>query len=403
MPKPPPPPGLSRLLTLVLAFSCGAVAANLYYAQPLVNLIGPQIGLHPALAGLIVTLTQIGYATGLLVLVPLGDQIENRRLVVITLCCSVLVLLGAAVAPSAGPFLLASLLIGITSVAVQMMVPIAAHLAPEAARGRVVGNVMSGLLLGILLARPIGSLLADAFGWRAVFGLSAGLMAVLAVVLRLVVPQRQPAPGMRYGGLLLSLWPLLRDTPVLQRRAAYHACLFASFSLFWTAVPMLLAGPAYGLSQRGIALFALAGAAGALTAPLAGRLADAGWGRLVTFVALLTVAAAFLLARLGSGGSLAALVVAGILLDAGVQANLVTGQRAIYTLGGHIRSRLNGLYMAIFFGGGAIGSAVASPAMAQGGWNAVTWLGFGFPALALLLFATELRATPAAAGTRARP
>ncbi len=383
------PPGLSRTLTFVLAFSCGAVVANLYYVQPLVGIVAPEIGLSGTLAGLIVTLTQLGYALGLLVLVPLGDQLENRRLVVVTLGCEVVVLLGASLAGSALPFLTAAFLIGLSSVSVQMMVPIAANLAPKASRGRVVGNVMSGLLLGILLARPIGSLVAHALGWRAVFWMSAGVLAGLAVVLRLVLPKRQPAPGMRYGRLLLSLWPLLRGTRVLQRRALYHACLFASFSLFWTGVPMLLSGPVFGLSQRGIALFALAGAAGALVAPLAGRLADRGYSRVVTGIALAAVAAAFLLARLGGHGSLAALVVAGIMLDSGVQANLVTGQRAIYTLGDNIRSRLNGLYMAIFFAGGALGSALTSPAMAWGGWNTVTWLGVAFPVAALVLFATE--------------
>ena len=405
-----PPPGLSRTLTFVLAFSCGAVVANLYYVQPLVGIVGPEIGLPTALAGLIVTLTQLGYAAGLLVLVPLGDQLENRRLVVVTLCCGVVALIGAALAPSAGLFLTASFLIGATSVSAQMMVPIAAHLTPERSRGRAVGNVMSGLLLGILLARPIGSLVAHALGWRAVFALGAGLLAVLAVVLRLALPERRPAPGLRYGQLLLSLWPLLRGTRVLQRRALYHACLFASFSLFWTGAPILLSGPVFGLSQAGIALFALSGAAGALVAPLAGRLADRGYGRVVTGIALASVAAAFVLARIGGHGSLASLVVAGIVLDSGVQANLVTGQRAIYTLGDAVRSRLNGLYMAIFFTGGALGSALTSPAMAWGGWNTVTWLGVAFPVAALLLFASEFwpvavqpKPGSGAAGTRARP
>jgi predicted MFS family arabinose efflux permease len=380
---------VSAGMTILLAAACGLSAANIYYSQPLIGLIAPAIGLGDTAASLIVTLTQLGYCIGLVLLVPLGDLLENRALTFWTLSGAVAALAAAAFAPSAAAFLTAALFIGVASVAAQMLLPIAAHLSPDATRGRTIGNVMSGLLLGIMLARPISSLIADSFGWRAVFEMSALATAILAFTLRSLLPERRPKIDHGYIALIASLWTLLRDTPLLRRRAAYQATLFAAFSLYWTAVPLELAGPSFGLSQRGIALFALAGASGALSAPIAGRIADRGWGRALTGVSIAAVAAAFLLARIGGGGSMIALLAAGVLLDAGVQGNQVVSQRLIYGLGDNARSRLNGLYIAIFFAGGAVGSAIASLAYATGGWERVSWIGAAFPLAALALFATE--------------
>jgi predicted MFS family arabinose efflux permease len=195
--------------------------------------------------------------------------------------------------------------------------------------------------------------------------------------------------------LVGSMWGLLRSHEILRRRAAYQACLFAGFSLFWTTVPLLLAGPEFGLGQRGIALFPLVGVAGAIAAPIAGRLADRGLMRPVTAIALTLVALAFLMSRVGQHGSQLSLVVlttAAIVLDFGVSACLVVGQRAIYSLGAEYRSRLNGLFMAIFFGGGAIGSAVGAWAYASGGWSLACWIGFAMPLAAFVYFLTERRA-----------
>ena len=380
---------LSAGMTTLLAAACGLTAANVYYAQPLIGLIAPAVGLGDRAASLIVTVTQVGYCIGLILLVPLGDLIENRALTFWTLLADVVALLAAALAPSALAFLSAALFIGVASVATQMLVPIAAHLAPDATRGRTIGNVMSGLLLGIMLARPVSSLIADVFGWRAVFGLSALAITALAFALRARLPERAPKVDHGYVTLIASLWTLLRDTPVLRRRAAYQAALFAAFSLYWTAVPLELAGPAFGLSQRGIALFAFAGAAGALAAPIVGRIADRGWGRGATAVSMAMVAAAFPVARIDAGGSLIALLAGAVLLDAGVQGNQVVSQRVIYALGDQARSRLNGLYIAMFFVGGAVGSSIASLAFASGGWERVSWIGMVFPLIALALFAGE--------------
>ena len=385
--------GLPAWLAILLATACGLLVANLYYAQPLIGLISADLGMSLQTAGLIGTMTQVGYGAGLLLVVPLGDLVENRRLVVCVLCVAVLALLGAALSTHAAPFLVSALLIGVGSVSVQVLVPYAAHLAPEATRGRVVGNIMSGLMLGIMLSRPAASFVTEALSWHAVFYFSCAITVVVVVVLRLALPPRRPRPGLGYGALLLSMGHLARRTPVLQRRAIYHAFLFGAFSLFWTTVPLLLAGT-FHLSQNGIALFALAGVAGAVSAPLAGRAADRGWSKPATAAAMVAVAAAFLLSRLSLSGSpigLAVLVLAAILLDFGMTANIVLGQRAIFQLGAEYRSRLNGLYMAFFFMGGAIGSALGGWSFAHGGWSLATWCGLALPVLAFACFLTEQR------------
>lgn len=392
-----PPPflggtgGISGRLTLLIATACGLIVANIYYAQPLIGPISASLGMSLQAAGLIVTMTQIGYGAGLLLVVPLGDLFENRGLVLAALCLAILALVGAAVSTRAATFLTAALLIGFGSVAVQILVPYAAHFAPEAVRGRIVGNVMSGLMFGIMLARPAASFITSALSWHAVFVISALVMAGLAIVLWIALPRRQPAPGLRYAAMLASMGRLARHTPILQRRAFYHACLFGAFSLFWTTVPLLLTRT-FLLSQKGIALFALAGVAGAISAPIAGRAADRGWSKPATGLAMLAVVASLLLSRLALSGSragLAILVVAAILLDFGVTANLVLGQRAIFSLGAEYRSRLNGLYMATFFAGGAVASALGGWTYARGGWSLAMWVGLGLPVLALIGYLTE--------------
>ncbi|MFB5761886.1 MFS transporter [Paenibacillus medicaginis] len=379
-------------LTLFLAISCGIIVANLYYAQPLVGEISSSIGLSSGAAGLIVTLTQIGYGIGLLFVVPLGDVLENRKLVVGALFLTILSLLTLAAAPSAALFLLASAMIGIGSVAAQILVPYAAHLAPDESRGRVVGNVMSGLLLGIMLARPLSSMVADLLGWRSVFVLSSVLIFVLALVLAKALPARKPVTNEPYSRLIGSMWHLLKTTPILRRRAIYHAAVFGTFSLFWTTVSLLLTGPAFHFSQMEVALFALAGVSGAIAAPIAGRLADRGWIRTATGLALAAVIIALALpfmVHTRSVFTVSILVFSAILLDMGVSANLVLSQRAIFALGAEVRSRLNGLFMAIFFAGGALGSAAGGWAYDLGGWKAASVIGIALPAMALIYYFTE--------------
>ncbi|KAA9004728.1 MFS transporter [Paenibacillus spiritus] len=382
---------LTRGLMLLLAAACGLIVANLYYSQTLAGPIGEATGLSPQATGLIVTLTQVGYVLGLLFVVPLSDLAENRRLAVISLAVLVAALAAAMLADSAALFLAASLVIGIGAVVAQILVPYAAFLSSEEQRGQAVGNVMSGLLLGIMLARPAASFIAGFWNWHAVFGLSAVLMVVLAALLARVLPKRRPEPALTYGGLLLSLGGLLRHTPVLRRRALYQASLFGVFSLFWTTVPLYLADR-FQLSQQGIAWFALAGVGGAAAAPVAGRLADRGLTRPLTAAALGTAAASFAAAHWIRGDSVLSLIglaLIAIVLDMAVSGNLVLGQRAIYALGSETRGRLNGLFMAIFFIGGAAGSSIGGWAYATGGWELATLIGAVPPLLALAYSLTD--------------
>ncbi len=376
---------MTRGMVLLFAFCCGAIVANIYYAQPIIELIAPDVGLSSTLASLIVSLTQIGYALGLFFLVPLGDLLENRRLMIVTTLVAIVSLLVAAFTTAPNAFLLVSLLIGFSSVSVQILIPLAAHLAPAESRGRVVGGIMGGLLLGILLARPVASVVADHFGWRAMFIAAAVLMVAISAVLALTMPKRQPEHSASYGQLLRSLGTLLRRQPVLRQRAFYQGCLFATFSLFWTAAPLELARN-HGLSQTQIALFALVGAIGAIAAPISGRLADAGHTRVASLLAMLFAALSFLPGLVHPAYSVIGLAVTGVVLDFCVQMNMVLGQRAVYALDAQSRSRLNALYMTSIFIGGAFGSSIASAVYEHGGWLGVILVGSLFPLLALLRF-----------------
>ncbi|MEB2844916.1 MFS transporter [Endobacterium cereale] len=382
-------------MTFLMAAAVGLICANIYYAQPLAGPIAAAIGLPAEATGLIVTLTQIGYGLGLLFVVPLGDLVENRRLIVIMIAIVTVALLAAAVSSTPAPFLAASLMIGLGSVAVQMIVPFAASLAPDESRGRVVGNVVSGLMLGIMLARPVSSFIAQFSSWHTVFYLSAAVMVVLGVVLAIKLPKRRPETSLNYLSLLGSMVSLALTQPILRRRAAYQFGQFASFSLFWTVTPLLLAGPAFGLSQAGIALFALAGVAGAIASPIAGRLADRDLGRPATALGIAALVVGYLITHIAPEGSwlaLGLLTLAAILIDFGVSTTLVISQRAIYGLNPSLRSRLNGLFMAAFFVGGALGSAIGAWAYAKGGWSLASSIGIALPIVAFLYFLTEKRA-----------
>ena len=374
---------LTQSLIALFAFCCGAIVANLYYAQPITELIAPDIHMSSDTASLIVSLTQIGYALGLFFLVPLGDLLENRKLMIATALVSIASLVAAASAHQPGWFLGLSLLVGFSSVAVQILIPLAAHLAPDASRGKVVGTIMSGLLLGILLSRPISSVIAGHFGWRAVFGTAAVLMTFVTSVLALTIPSRQPQHKSTYFELIGSLGHLLRTMPVLRHRSLYQALMFASFSLFWTAIPVELSRH-FGLSQTAIGVFALVGAIGATSAPFAGRLADAGHTVRATLIALVVGALAYAPALIHPAWGVAGLVATGVILDFAVQMNMVLGQREIYALHAASRNRLNALYMTSIFVGGAFGSALASPLYQHGGWPLVGGVATAFPLVALI-------------------
>jgi predicted MFS family arabinose efflux permease len=383
-------PGMSAGLTFLFALAAGILAMCLSSSQVLVGEIGHTFGLATATSTLVATLTAFGYAMGLFLLVPLVDVMESRRLTLITLVLCIASQAGAALAPSAAPFLALSFAVGATSTVVQMLVPTASFLTPEHARGRVVGNIMSGIMLGILIGRPLASMMTELFGWRAYYGLSAALVLGITVALWRVLPERRPQFRQGYGALILSLFHLLRDEPVLRQRASYQFLLMGSFAVFWTAIALRLSAPPYNLSHSGIALFAFAGAAGAIVAPIAGRAGDRGLTRRVTFIGHGTVIIAILLAGLVAGGSwsfdyalpmplsLAALVIAALLLDAGAVADQAIGRRAINLLQPEARGRINGLFTGIFLLGGSVGALCAGPAWAWGGWAVVCWVGLVF-------------------------
>lgn len=396
-------PAMTNRLMFILAAACGLIVANLYYAQPLVGPISASTGISPSASGLIVTMTQIGYALGLLFLVPLSDLVENRRLTAAALAVAAAGLAVASLATGMTMFFTAAVLIGTGSVGAQILVPYAAALAPADQRGQIVGNIMSGLLLGIMLARPVSSLVADAWGWRTVFLGSSVLVVCLILLLLRALPPRASQSGNRYPAILQSMWHLLKTQPVLRRRALYQACLFGSFSLFWTVVPLWLSDH-FHASQKEIALFALVGVAGAIAAPIAGRLADRGWTRRLTGVAIATAVSAFLLTHAFAGSKAVSLIffcAAAILLDMAVSGNLVLGQQAIYALGDEIRGRLNSLFMALFFAGGALGSALGGWSYAHGSWTLASLVGLSLPAFAFIYYLTELPRKAGSAGRAA--
>lgn len=388
----PPADGITTRLTMLFAFAVGVIVMNLFAAQTLVGLIGPSLGLTTSTASLVAMATLLGYASGLLLLVPLADLTENRRLTVRLLGCATLAASAAALAPTAATLLLLLFALGAACSAIQILVPIAASMAPVERRGQVIGDVMSGLMIGILLSRPLASLIADTFGWRAFYGASAVMLIALLAVLGPRLPRRQPDVRMTYPSLIASLWHLLRTEPVLRQKALSAALGMAAFSLFWTAIALRLVQPPFDLGQRGIAVFALVGAAGATLTPLFGRAGDRGWTRPVTIVSHLVVMAGAALALLaGSLDTTTSLVplavmgVAAILLDVGVVGAQTLGRRAINLLQAEARGRINGLFVGIFFLGASIGSAVAGIAWTSGGWTLVCGIGAVFGLLALLV------------------
>lgn len=376
-----------RALTFVLAAASGVSIANIFYSQPLLGLIAQTFNVTDSTASIVVTVTQLGYAAGIIVLMPLGDLIENRALASRVLIVTAVASAVAGFATSLTFFLVASAILGFTSVVAQIVVPLAAHMAPEGQGGRYVGRVMSGLLLGIMLARSVSSFLADLWGWRSVYLVSAGLMVVMSVVLALTLPRRKPDHTGSYGSLVVSIWHIVREEPALRRRAVMQALMFGTFSAFWTSVTYELIKD-HDLSQTQIAIFALVGAAGAMAAPVAGRIGDRGLGGPATGIVFALAAAAMAIAGFGAH-SLIVLALAGVLLDLAVQGNLVLSQQEIYALRPDARSRLNTVFIGSVFFGGAIGSALSGMLYDHAGWSGVAILGVVLALIGLGIWAAS--------------
>jgi predicted MFS family arabinose efflux permease len=375
---------LSRALVALIAVATGAVVANLYYAQPVLHQVARSFHSGPGPTSSVITATQIGYAAGLLLVVPLGDLHPRRALVTRLFCVSAVALVACALAPSLWFFGLASVAVGGASVAGQVMIPFAADLAPEQRRGRVVARIMTGLLMGILLARTVSGLVAQAAGWRAIYWLSAGLMVCFALILWRALPTERPRPQRSYPSLVSSSLRLLVTEPVLRRRAWHGACAFAAFSALWTTIAFLLSGSPYRYSNAVIGLFGLVGAGGIVAANMAGRLADSARATATTVGAGVLLAGSFVLLWAGRT-SLAALIVGIVVLDMGTQGMQITNQAVIYALRPDARSRINSAYMVCYFLGGAAGSVSAGALYGTHGWAGVCLLGAGFGALTLAM------------------
>ncbi|WP_338831847.1 MFS transporter [Bradyrhizobium sp. 27S5] len=375
-----------RPLIWIGAITTGTVVTNLFAPQILVGLIGRSLGMTALQAGLISTLTLLGYALGLLLLVPLVDLVENKRLILRTLACAIAAAIGTALAPTPLILLAATFILGASCAAIQMVVPLVASMVAPERRGQAIGDVMSGLMIGILLSRPMASLIADAWSWRGYYVTSAILMTVLAGALARFLPTLQPAAKVGYGALLASFPKLLHEEPVLRVRAWTAALVMASFTAFWAAVALRLPDAPFNLDAKGIALFALIGVAGAAATPIAGRWGDRGFARPLLIVShLLIIGSLVLCAWAGMLESrIAALVVLSlgtILLDLGITTDQTLGRRAVNLLRPEARGRINGLFVALFFIGGAIGAAAASAAWSYGGWAMVCAVAAAFGVL----------------------
>ncbi|MBD9607741.1 putative MFS family arabinose efflux permease [Pseudomonas sp. PvR086] len=375
---------LSGAVVLLFAVACGLAVGNVYYAQPLLDAMAEAFAMDPATIGIIITLTQIGYGVGLLLLVPLGDLLNRRRLIVLQTLLSALALLMIALAPSSTWLLLGMALTGLLAVVTQVLVAYAATLAIPAQRGRVVGVITSGIVVGILLARTVAGGMADLAGWRSIYLLSAGLTLVMALLLFRVLPRHEDArPDSAYGALIGSVFTLFKEEPVLRQRAILALLTFASAMVLWTPLVLPLSAPPLSLSHTEIGLFGLAGAAGALAAARAGHLADRGLGQWTSGLSLLLMLASWLPIAL-TQSSLWALLLGVITLDLGLQAVHVTSQSMIYSVRPEAQSRLTAGYMLFYSIGSALGSIGSTAMYAWGGWIAVCWLGAGISAVALI-------------------
>ena len=376
--------GMSRRLVLLLAVACGAAVANLYYVQPLLNVVGDAFDVSESRAGLLVTCAQVGYLLGLALLVPLGDLIERRRLVTAMLVVAATAAAACAAAPSIAVLGAALIAIGAMSAVAMILVPLAAALAGPDERGQVVGTVMSGLLVGILLSRTLSGFVAELGGWRLVFALAALGMLALALALRRGLSPVAPTERLRYPQLLRSVLSLVASEPVLRRRMALGALSMGGFSVLWTSIAFLLAKAPYEYGEAVIGLFGLAGIAGALVAPLVGRLADRGYDRSTLLVLLVATLASWGLLALGES-SLIALIAGIVVFDAGVQGSHINNQNAIYGLNPEARSRVTTAYMVAFFAGAVLGSALSVTVYAAGGWGATCLLGASFALIAVVV------------------
>lgn len=386
--------GLSPALIALMSMATGLAVASNYYPQPLLDTIANAFSITASQAGFIVTAAQLGYAAGLLLLVPLGDMFERRALIVVMTLLSAGGMLITASSPSLGLMILGTALTGLFSVVAQLLVPLAATLATPESRGRVVGTIMSGLLLGILLARTVAGLLASLGGWRTVYWVASVLMVLMALALWRGLPKLKSETHLNYPQLLGSVFTLFASNKLLCTRALLGCLSFANFSVLWTSMAFLLAAPPFHFSDAMIGLFGLVGAAGALGARQAGGLADRGKGNLTTTGGLLLLLLSWLATWWGHT-SVVALVIGIIVLDLTVQAVHITNQTIIYRVNPEARNRLTAGYMTSYFIGGAAGSLISATAWQHAGWAGVCAAGAILALLNVLVWWRGYRHTEA--------
>ncbi|REG92921.1 MFS transporter [Flavobacterium aquicola] len=371
---------LSKTNVLFMAACTGLIVANLYYCQPLIILIASEFKIPEANAGTITYLTQAGYAIGLFFMVPLGDKIERKKQIMITTFASVVALIIAALAKSFFILQIASLLIGITSIVPQLILPLAASLSAPEQRGKVVGTIMSGLLIGILLSRTLSGFIGQLFGWRSMFWIAAGICLVIFFVIKNKFPVNKPQFQGSYGQLIQSLFTLIKTQPILREATLINVFSFAQFGAFWTTMVLLLSDKPFHFNSATIGLFGIVGASGALAAPIVGRLGDKENSRIAVGYGCLLLLISFIVYYF-SGENVIGIIIGIIVMDIGIQGVHISNQTRVYSLLPEARNRLNTVFMSFSFLGTAAGSAYGLLLWKLGGWHAVT---IGCAVLALL-------------------
>ena len=379
-------PVLTRLHRWVMAIATGLVVANIYYNQPLLADISKDFKVSQGQGGLLAMLTQIGYAAGMLFTVPLGDMLKRKQLIMFEFLMTIVALLIAAWSPSIHILMVACFLIGAFSIIPQLIVPMAAHLSKPEERGKTIGFVMSGLLVGILLSRTVSGYIGAHLGWRAMFLIAAGLMVILWIVLYFLLPEVYPEYLGTYKDLMRSLIDLIKEEPVLRLAAIRGALCYACFAGFWTTLVFLLKEPQFNAGSEVAGAFGLVGAFGALAASQMGRLSDKGNSYLLITYSILLVVISYVVFKF-STFSMVGLVIGVILMDMGVQATHIANQAAIFSIRPEARNRLNTVYMFTYFVGGSLGTFIASQAWNSYKWSGVVMMGliFSFAALCIHL------------------
>jgi predicted MFS family arabinose efflux permease len=373
--------GLSRLTIWILSIASAATVANLYYSQPLLADIAHSFSASTSAVGIIATITQFGYALGLLLIVPLGDAIDRRKLISLSLIAVTVSLVGTALAPSLLFLSIASFALGVTTIIPQIIIPFAANLARDEERGKVIGTIMSGILIGILLARTVSGFIGAHFSWRAIYWFAAVMMVVLLFALRAFLPKEEPREHMSYPELLRSLWHLMRTEPVLREASLFGALAFGSFQVFWVTLAFYLGQTPYHYHSDVVGLFGLVGVVGATAATFIGKQTDRTEPRAITGIMIVIVLLTFLVFWL-FGQSLWGLIAGVILLDLGSQGIQISNQARVYSLIPAARSRLNTIYMVSYFVGGTLGSLLGNY-----GWNIAGWTGVSTVGIVLMVIA----------------